>query len=468
MALMAQPKSAFKKNTREEGILLHNGNKYAVGLTWLMADDDIDAKLAKDRASKMGADFFAMRTTAVPQHGFGYLALGHRPGMISAASVAADMLVGEWHGVFTADNGWWYLAVHADAIAPDGDIFFFSEEQAFQHFQERAASYKWPRNYAPENWNLPDANSNITLDKLLENTDMAATLKPSSLDAVFGGTKQKSMAFLFGGLFIAFLLVAFLAPTLFSAERPDLNEIVRSRVLAPGRIFAPPPVKTAANSLETVDLSAVRGAQPSALINVCANSFARLAVPLPGWDLGGLTCNANNQESPVAAGVWQKKSGSLETAKTHLSSFPENVTINFNGTNQITAQTGAGNLRGIIRPMELVSREQVIQQLYERFGLLGKLDILDVRPPPPPVRRGVEGFAEQEVAPPPPPHLTMKLATQTPANVLASYFDVPGLKVQNVQWNRRTGSWTYDAEIQFDSKALREFYAYQQRLQQRQ
>ena len=150
MSLMAQEKKANVKSSKEEGVLLHNGRRFAVGLTWLVADDEIDTKLARERAKKLESDFYALRSTVAVQQGFGFLAMGHRAGMPSAASLASDILVGEWHGVFTADNGWWYTAVHADSIAPDGDIFFFSEEQAFQHFQEQAANYKWPRTYVPE------------------------------------------------------------------------------------------------------------------------------------------------------------------------------------------------------------------------------------------------------------------------------------------------------------------------------
>lgn len=466
MALMAQKNQSWKKSGREDGILLHNGKKFAVGLTWLTADDDIDVKLAKDRAKKMEADFFALRSTVTTQQGFGYLAMGHKSSMPSAASLASDMLVGEWHGVFAADNGWWYVAVHADAIAPDGDLFFFSEEEAFQHFQERAVSYKWPRTYVPESWNMPDSSAHITLDKLLEDVDRAAALRPATANALFGGGKQKSMAFLVGGLFAAFIVIALAAPALFSSERPNLNEIVRNRIAVPGRIFAPPPIPRE-EMLESVDLTGLRAAQPSILIDACAAAFNRLARPLPGWDLNGMTCSASNQASPIAVGLWQKRTGSLDTVKPTLGAFPENVTISFNGSNQISVQGPVGDLRNLVKPMELGQREPIIEMLSNRFGALGRLSVKDIRPPAPPPARGVEGLVEQEQAPAPPPFMELSLVTQTPPNMLAAYFDVSGLKVQTIQWNKRSGAWTYTAEIQYDSQALREYYAYQQRMRER-
>lgn len=466
MALMAQKKQSWKNTVRDDGILLHNGKKFAVGLTWLTADDDIDVKLAKDRAKKMEADFFALRSTVATQQGFGNLSLGHKTGMPSAASLASDMLVGEWHGVFAADNGWWYVAVHADSIAPDGDLFFTSEEQAFQHFQERAAGYKWPRSYVPESWNLPDASVHITIDKLLEDPDRAATLRPATLNAIFGGAKQKSMALLIGALFVGFLLIALAAPALFSSERPDLNAMVRNRIAIPGRIFAPPPIPRE-EQLSNVDLSGLQSVQPSILIDACANAFDRLARPLPGWDLNGITCTASNQGSPTVVALWQRRTGSLDTVKPTLATFPDNVSISFNGSNQITVQSPVGDLRTLVKPMELGQREPVIEILSNRFGTLGRLSVRDIRPPAPPPPRGVEGLVEQEQPPAPPPYMEMSLVTQTPPNMLSTYFDVSGLKVQNIQWNKRSGAWTYTAEIQYDSQTLREYYAYQQRMRER-
>ncbi len=466
MALMAQKNQSLKKNTKEEGILLHNGKKFAVGLTWLTADDDIDVKLAKDRARKMEADYYALRTTVSTQQGFGSLAMGHRAGLPSAASLASDMLVGEWHGVFTADNGWWYIAVHADSIAPDGDVFFFSEEQAYQHFQDRATTYKWPRTYVPESWNLPDASTAITLEKLLDDADRAAVLRPANLNALFGGAKQKSLALFVLIIFLAFIIIGFIAPTLLSSERPDLNAMVRNRILIPSRIFAPPPPPKSEEAIN-VDLTGLRAAQPSLLINICADTFSKILRPMPGWETVGATCEATNQASPLVSVLWEKALGSLDTVRPYLAQFPAGVSIGFNGTNQITATSEVGNLSNIVKPLELGQREPIIEMLYDRFGSLGNLNIEDITPPAPMPKEGVDGLVEQEPEPAPPPYLRMSIVTETPPNMLAAYFDVSGLKVQDIKWDRRNGEWTYGAEIQYDSKALRDYYAYQQRAREK-
>src|SRR5690606_25551434 len=116
-------------------------------------------KLLNERIQKTKADFYCHRMHVAQQQGFGWLDKGHRRGMPVAAAMVADQLVGEWHGVFEADNGWWYVQVRSDTITPNGDRFFVSEEDAFHVFQEEAQKNIWPHSYAPEHWRLTDGHT---------------------------------------------------------------------------------------------------------------------------------------------------------------------------------------------------------------------------------------------------------------------------------------------------------------------
>ena len=167
------PQDVLGDEQGASGVIKFYDKKYAVGLTWLTGGEDVGGDLVKSRAKKLEADFYCVRPTIVVQHGFGSLAKGHRSNMPAAAAQAADTLIGEWHGVFTTESGWWYVAVHADAVAPDGDILFESEEDAYNHYIEQSRRSQWPRSYAPETWNLPDTNGDISIEKLL--TDMNRT-----------------------------------------------------------------------------------------------------------------------------------------------------------------------------------------------------------------------------------------------------------------------------------------------------
>jgi len=211
-----EPLAAPARNQQEQdnepvgtGVMLYEGKKYAVGLNWLVGDDAGNNSLALKRAKAFKADFYCVRANVVSQHGFGYLKLGHRINMPVPASVLADVLVGEWHGVFAADNGWWYVAVHADNIAPTGDLFFTSEEEAYNFFVAESKTYRWPRAYAPASWNLSDSTSEIPLNKIL-NEGSSPTLKPVTTDAIFSGRRNRNLAVVGVLILIMLLLVGVL------------------------------------------------------------------------------------------------------------------------------------------------------------------------------------------------------------------------------------------------------------------
>ncbi|MDB5477835.1 MAG: pilin accessory family protein, partial [Alphaproteobacteria bacterium] len=96
------------------GVMQFNGKSYAVGLLWFTVQEDSNKKLLAKRIEKTRADFTCLRQHISQQQGFGWLEKGHRRGMPAAAAMIADQLVGEWHGVFEAENGWWYVQVRSD------------------------------------------------------------------------------------------------------------------------------------------------------------------------------------------------------------------------------------------------------------------------------------------------------------------------------------------------------------------
>ncbi len=226
--ITAQP----AKGPSGEGILLYDNKRYAVGLNWLIADDEGDTALAKGRAKEFKADFYTMRQGVVTQHGFGYLRKGHRLGQSALASVAADALVGEWHAVFVADNGWWYVAVHSDNIAPDGDILFSSEEAAYNHFMAQGEAFRWPRAYAPESWNVPDATGEIPLSRVIGEAP-PSILKPVNLDAIFSGKRNKNLAFGAIATIVVLLVVSIAGQSL-------LTSLVPMRRSCPCRVSSRP------------------------------------------------------------------------------------------------------------------------------------------------------------------------------------------------------------------------------------
>jgi hypothetical protein len=445
---------------KQRGVLLVDDKKFAVSLTWLTADLDLGgAKLIKQRAGKLRADYTCVRNTIAGQHGFGFLSLGHRMNMPAAAAVAADILVGDWHGVFKGDNGWWYVAVRSDNISPDGDRFFFSEEEAYTHFMEQVNAQSWPRSYAPETWNIEDAVPAIPLERLLDDLTQAPILKATNADAIFGGRKRRNFVFFIGILAFVFLFTAAVLPGLASKAREKRATTVQPVIVAPAVIKPPPKVVTKQTTGFAGTLSLPK---PSNVVQLCAQGFSKIIEPLPGWELNSATCNAGVGNQIVVDAVWKRKVGSLELIKQYLAAFPVSVAVNYDGDATVTVSFRLGDLNKLSKTLNVLKRGEQISVLYDRFGGIGRLELSDVIPPPPQQQRLGNPLASAEEPPPQlPPYLKMVLLTRTPPQVLASYFDVPGLKLQNITWSIQKKAWTYTAEILFDSPAFHAYYGAQ-------
>lgn len=458
--LEAEEKDTSLISRKEKGIMHLGDRKFAVGLTWLTMDQDINPALLRQRTEKLQSDYYCVRSTVANQHGFGFISLGHRINMIAAAAVAADMLVGDWHGVFSADNGWWYLAVHSDNIAPGGDRFFFSEEQAYNHFMEQASLYNWPRSYAPATWNIEDANPEIPLTKLLEDITQAPVLRASTLDAVFGGKKRRNFVFFVAVLGVISLFSAAILPAMIAKEKEKKELAVRPQILAPAVITPPPKVEE--TKIAAGFGSSLKLPKPSAVLHFCNLGFSRAIKPLPGWSMESANCGILQDGKKIQTQIqWRKKVGSLEMLKQYLKRFDQTVQLEYNGSDVIKASYLSKELNNITLPIEKIyNREEQIRILYDRFGNLGKMEISDEKPlpPDPGISANINRFAREEEAQQKPPYLKMVLYTRTPPKVLAPYFDVPGLKLQNVSWSLRTMDWIYTADILFDSDVFRAYY----------
>ncbi len=435
----------------EAGVLIFNEKRYAVGLDWLTADAMLDS-LINDRARKLQADFYTIRTSVVGQHAFGYLSKGHRMGMPSAAAIAADTLFGEWHGIFGADNGWWYIAVHSDTIAPDGDRLFSSEEEAYNFFIARSREHKWTRSYAPSVWNLPDSVADVPLDKLLEGgSGNAAYLRPINLSAVFGGAKQKKAAIIISIFFLAIATLLALLPSFTQDKNPSVYQnTIPIRIEVPD-IVAPPPREVIKEPVRKINYAGLRIPVPSAFIGRCVQLFDEIVHPVPGWKLEKVSCDV----SQVMA-EWSSASGSLEMLQEVLQDFPEGASKHYAGNNRFTVLMPMPSLLEIEIPVTVLPREDIILMINKRLADTGNLRVQHVIPKPkkavPAVRSKIPAIEE----PSEPPFLQTELHTKMPPTLVASLFDVPGLKVQNVEWNLNSKTWIYKTQVLIDSPELRQ------------
>lgn len=448
--------SAFKKSTEpltasesllnfdNPGVMFFNGKKYAVNMLWLTMDEsglnfDDRNNILKARKALIAPDFSADRSVVISQQGYGHLEKNHRLGMPVAAATAADLLVGEWHGCFRAENGWWYVAVHGDAIAPDGDKFFRSEEEAYTHFTGAMERQHWPRAYAPEEWGIKGTSSEITLDKLLSGIQ-SSFLRPLNLDAIFGNTQNKFLFFLAVG-FIAFLGLTFIstgldqyAEPIAPLQKPTAIQVADPLVIPPRYVsgfFADPTAM-----LEISDFSA------PALMRRCLEGFEELYASLPGWTLQKITCSSGN-----VGGEWSRASAKLADLNSLRPRFPQDVDMTFDGNSKLLV-TRPLSLEGIEKGrMQILRKELLFATLTTRLESKGMLNISQVQQA---TQQAIDPNTGLPVTTGPQErYMSVDFKSPLSAYLWAEDFDIPGMKPLELTWSIPDSTWSLTGLVQY-------------------
>ena len=429
----------------QESILYYNNKKYAAGLVWLTENDVEDPELPRDRAKTISADFYCSRTF-VPQSGFGFLKSGHRWGMPSIAAMAADALVGEWHGVFRADNRWLYVAVHADNIAPDGDILFLTENEAYNHFVAESARFKWPKSYIPIDWDIKHSDGEIHIEQIIEGMD-PVILKPANSNAVFSGKSNKNIILLCASVFIGLILIFAMAKPLVSAFIPDRIADPTQNIEINNLVVLPPEEAAPETDPVTYLLERAQIPSPIKVLQSCMENFDSLMISIPGWNINKMRCRNNIVES-----IWSSGVGSLEILRSYIDQFPFRVNKTYGSNGEFLASTTINNFNDLNRNLELSQRQHVLLLLNRRFGGLGALQVRDVLPASynkPNVRniKNSDGQEEVQLSINDLPSLKAVLKTNISPIPIKENFNIPGLKFNGIEWDLTNNQWIYDMQI---------------------
>jgi len=430
------------------GVLSLDSKKYATNLIWLTTDESDAQSSVSKKASAIGADYYCPRLY-VQQNGYGRLKLGHRMGMPSLAATVADVLVGEWHGAFKVDDGWLYMAVHADHLAPDGDRFFTIEEEAYNHFVAQAKTHKWPKTYVPENWNVKNNDGEIDLIDIIGDIP-PATLKPVNLDALFGGAANKNMAVIVvGGVLLVVLLLMTSQAMLTNLLPQRLDDPVLATDTSRS-LVAPP--KQAAGEVDPLQalLDREQLPEPTKTLVTCVENFDDLMIPIPGWDVERMRCRGNFVEA-----VWGRGVGTLEMLQSGLGQFPFGVSKTYGSSGKFLASRVINVTSEDMKDIKLSQREQALVLLNNRLSALGSLTVRDVLPQRANNRnrsnnnrRGnAEVEQQRQLTLNDIPALSAVLNTDMPPEVIKENVNIPGLKFNMIEWNMRNSSWVYDMQI---------------------
>lgn len=425
-------KSVLKPETSSlPGILVYGGKNYAVGLLWFTVQEDTGKDLLKRRLEKSHADFYCLRTHISQQQGFGWLQKGHKRGLPVAAATIADQLVGEWHGVFEAENGWWYVQVRSDTITPNGDRFYTSEEEAYQVFQDEAQKNVWPHSYAPDKWRLTDTNTReLKLGVILDGPP-SSILQPANMTASFGSAGLRNIV-LGGVVAVVAIMMIIVMMSLFGSE----EEITIPESTTPHQAMQiKPALKAPVVKIEEI-------VSPQQLVMQCGDAAANLYQAFAGWKTDTFTCAPGK-----ASLTWQQQSGSLGDAKDQgLSVWPKGTSVTYNNR-VMTANATLGNLP-TVEPGELVSQEIALLYLEQNMQPLGALQVKPVIPPPPAPPPPSNNMIPNAPPPPPapiiPPYLEIEFKTGFGPDKIIPLLGAPALQITKLVWNVPQGVWQYN------------------------
>lgn len=447
--------SEFQGNNN--GVLIYNGREYAVGLHWFTGGVDFGNKaLARQRAGLVKGDFFGVRTNVSQQHGIGFLNKGHKHNMPVAAPMAADRLVGQWHGIFEADNGWWYLQVFSDAIAPHGDIFFYDEEEARACLRDNMDSQTWAHTYAPDSWDIAWVSREVTLDTLLGNKSVV-NLQSASMEAFFGSKSKMMLAVtvIMAGA-AALVLGALFALGMFDTAPPPPPKprtVVKPRPVRPQQVIVN----------QKLSLPA-----PSQVLKACGEAVERIVRPIPGWPLQTVEC-----QGEIAIISWQQRRGSLQMARNEGRRIPSDAVVTVDGREM---QATVGFAKPPVFTVERwMRRNEAVFDLERRFSRIGFLKMEIVIPEKPVLGRGGDrrrarsnvnqGAAARRAARDgnesntvqnvreivyERPFIEVSLKTPSAPRDIATLFDISGLEIVSAIWNIRGGTWEYNAKLTLD------------------
>lgn len=415
------------------GVLMHLGKAYAVGLLWFTVQEENGKATLQQRVKKTKADYHCFRKHIAQQQGFGWLDKGHRRGMPVAAAMVADQLVGEWHGIFEADNGWWYLQIRSDTITPQGDRFFASEEEAYRVFQTEMKAHNWPYAYAPAKWNITEANVRTLELKSILDELATTTLIANNVTAIFGGVMQRNL--IIGGLVAAFIVMGGFAA--FTAMKP------------PEQIVVPPPRTTQQKpavipALEPPKEDSAELVSATQFFAACGKAASALYMPIPGWTPTSFTC------TPTAASMsWQQQSGSIESAReSGAAQWPKNVAISYSNK-LMTAGLKLEQLSKV-QQNDMPPQEAALLFLEKNIQALGAVQVTPVNPEPPkpaPAPRGVKALVPQQIVAVPLPYLDVTLTTGFAPDALPNLASVKGLRISQIQWSIPKGTWIYQFNL---------------------
>lgn len=385
------------------GIITVAGTQYAAGLFWGHVDPSVRDAQAVSAAKEFNEDLIALRVGNSAQYGTGNSKLkGHKSGLPAAAAILADSLPGSWLGLFEVQvpslpnqRGFYYVAVAADAIKPDGDTVYESYEEALTQFRSDVASGLFDKQYASANLGISGTEPAEIVDLLA-----GSAVKPTRLRLADRSTVIRRYALLTTTTVLAGLAIVYGINYLLTEPEP------MAVVTAP----PPPPPPYAA--------------QPTgrAYLHACAQLVDDRLLRSPGWRMIKFTC-----ENDAASATFMRDFGTVGT----LVNVWGNSAVRLQNQGQ-TAVISIGALRSdrAAHVTPTLTNRDIELAVWDRATLINEIIRLDPLTPGPGLPPGVSANRPRFYG-----GYILSTETTLSPEQWAEMFNVPGLVVEFSEWN---------------------------------
>lgn len=302
-------------------VLTIKKRRFAVGLWWLTLDKGQDIKTT---AAAYASEYNVMAVRKVGDiTQVGLSKHDGKGGRIVALAPAVASLVkmgdSNYVGLFALDQGYWLYVLKKGVIAPDGDVFFASKQEAKGHyedfFQDMAQIHSLEDAEHTETYEETlalfrrygglKAKSEIKLEILDPRKRAAGIRKKVLIGAILlGGT------LLAGDWWLSYQEQQEMARI--QAEASLEQQKRRQAVSQQPAVQAPQPVSVAEAFPDVWNTMP----QPSVVIAQCAKQFGVLTPSIHGWEVEGFVCTPTAASVMYKRSQWALFSGAPEGAKT--------------------------------------------------------------------------------------------------------------------------------------------------------
>ncbi len=410
----------------ESGILEIGGRHYAIGVSWLPSDIVILKPIAtaKIHAAKLTPkpDLFVYRQTplARPQIGYGQSRMGHKPGMVVAASILGQHLGQDYIAAFDLGHRHWLVACRDGNVIAARDAVYENAETCAAAMRDLLAfgTATWNKIIAPAAWNLATAEQ-IPLETLLSDFNARNVARLQSLS-------RRGLV----------LRLAMLGCLIFAAGYGTLAYLDWQAELELQRLAAEAAAQSPNANLPELKPWLQAPAIPD-FLKACDRALARLYLAIPGWELASLHCDGASAQAR-----WTRKDGQIAHIVQIARQAGLDAPLIADGGESATISLALPQLSPPSSTAAPLSMREGRTRLWNNFQAAGLTIKISDPEPLPPIPSG-----SAEAPKPPAPKLPILVETAIHPDSIAPLLAIPALALERISWQAQSQTWKMEGNL---------------------